>query len=190
MHVSATAFGGGVSEILYTLVPLMSDVGLDVEWQVIYGREEFFNATKLMHNALQGAPEDLSRRAVGRPGGVQRDERARARRAAGTCALVHDPQPAALHTLVPEKARGWVWRCHIDLSTPNPATIDRLLPYIASLPAVALPHARATCPTGWTARVNIVPAGDRPAGAEEHGAVARGRGLRLRAVRHRRRPAR
>ena len=59
VHVSATAFGGGVSEILYTLVPLMRDVGLECEWQVIYGREEFFNATKLMHNALQGAPQDL-----------------------------------------------------------------------------------------------------------------------------------
>jgi trehalose synthase len=59
VHISATAFGGGVSEILYTLVPLMRDVGLDCEWQVIYGREEFFNATKLMHNALQGAPQDL-----------------------------------------------------------------------------------------------------------------------------------
>src|SRR5688500_20395589 len=60
VHVSATAFGGGVSEILYTLVPLMKDVGLECEWQVIYGREEFFNATKLMHNALQGHPQDLS----------------------------------------------------------------------------------------------------------------------------------
>src|ERR671929_1164750 len=60
LHLSATAFGGGVSEILYTLVPLMSDVGLEADWQVIYGREEFFNATKLMHNALQGAPEDLT----------------------------------------------------------------------------------------------------------------------------------
>src|SRR4030088_3619247 len=59
VHVSATAFGGGVSEILYTLVPLMRDVGLDCEWQVIYGREEFFHATKLLHNALQGAPQDL-----------------------------------------------------------------------------------------------------------------------------------
>src|SRR6266702_6670897 len=60
VHVSATAFGGGVSEILYTLVPLMKDVGLECEWQVIYGREEFFNATKLMHNALQGSPQDLT----------------------------------------------------------------------------------------------------------------------------------
>jgi len=56
LHLSATAFGGGVSEILYTLVPLMRDVGLDCEWHVIYGREEFFNATKVMHNALQGNP--------------------------------------------------------------------------------------------------------------------------------------
>ena len=60
LHLSATAFGGGVSEILYTLIPLMRDAGIDAEWQVIVGREEFFNATKLMHNALQGNPQDLS----------------------------------------------------------------------------------------------------------------------------------
>ncbi len=59
-HISATALGGGVAEILYTLVPLMKDVGIDVEWQIIYGREEFFHATKLLHNALQGALEDLT----------------------------------------------------------------------------------------------------------------------------------
>ena len=60
LHVSATAFGGGVSEILYTLVPLMRDVGLDAHWQVIMGREEFFNATKLLHNSLQGDPNTLT----------------------------------------------------------------------------------------------------------------------------------
>src|SRR5438067_3609135 len=51
LHLSATAFGGGVSELLNTLVPLMIDVGLDCEWQVVYGREEFFNATKVLHNS-------------------------------------------------------------------------------------------------------------------------------------------
>ena len=60
LHVSATAFGGGVSEILYTLVPLMRDVGLDAHWQVILGREDFFNVTKLMHNSLQGDPQALN----------------------------------------------------------------------------------------------------------------------------------
>src|SRR3954447_14003740 len=52
LHLSATAFGGGVSEILYTLVPLMIDVGIQAEWQVMLGREEFYNATKRLHNAL------------------------------------------------------------------------------------------------------------------------------------------
>src|SRR6187200_984350 len=60
LHVSATAFGGGVSEILYTLIPLMNDVGIEAEWQVMLGREEFYNATKRMHNALQGNPDSLT----------------------------------------------------------------------------------------------------------------------------------
>ena len=186
VHVSATAFGGGVSEILYTLVPLMKDVGLDVEWQVIYGREEFFNATKLMHNALQGAPEDLSDEQWDT---WRRYNEMNARELVGgwDVALIHDPQPAALHTLVPEKARGWVWRCHIDMSSPNPDTMGKLLPYIATYPQSVfhVPRLRAR---GDGRQRQHRPAGDRPAGAEEHGAVARGRRLRLRAVRHRRRP--
>src|ERR687887_1550661 len=58
-HVSATAFGGGVAEINYTLVPLMQDAGLEVEWRIIRGQEEFFNVTKTIHNGLQGNPQGL-----------------------------------------------------------------------------------------------------------------------------------
>jgi trehalose synthase len=155
VHVSATAFGGGVSEILYTLVPLMKDVGLEVEWQVIYGREEFFNATKLMHNALQGAPEDLTadQWATWRH---YNEMNARELASGWDVALIHDPQPAALFQLVPEKARGWVWRCHIDLSTPNPDTIGQLLPYIRGYPQ-SLFHMPAYVPGGMEGTVNIVP---------------------------------
>ncbi|MGA9875878.1 MAG: glycosyltransferase [Solirubrobacteraceae bacterium] len=155
VHVSATAFGGGVSEILYTLVPLMRDVGLDCEWQVIYGREEFFNATKLMHNALQGNPQDLDEEQWGT---WEQYNEMNARELSGgwDVCLVHDPQPAGLHLLVPEKAKGWVWRCHIDLSTPNPATIKRLLPYIASYPQ-SLFHMEGYVPEGMGGNVNIVP---------------------------------
>ena len=155
VHVSATAFGGGVSEILYTLVPLMRDVGLDCEWQVIYGREEFFNATKLMHNALQGNPQDLDEEQWGT---WEQYNEMNARELSGgwDVCLVHDPQPAGLRQLVPEKAKGWVWRCHIDLSTPNPATIERLLPYIASYPQ-SLFHMQGYVPTGMGGHVNIVP---------------------------------
>jgi trehalose synthase len=155
LHVSATAFGGGVSEILYTLVPLMRDVGLDCEWQVIYGREEFYNATKLMHNALQGAPEDLSEEQWAT---WSRYNEMNARELSGgwDVCIVHDPQPAGLFGLVPEKADGWVWRCHIDLSTPNPATIDHLLPSIAHYPATVF-HMQQYVPEGLHGSVNIVP---------------------------------
>jgi trehalose synthase len=129
LHVSATAFGGGVSEILYTLVPLMRDVGIDAHWEVIIGREEFFNVTKLMHNSLQGAEQSIS------------DEQWEVFEAYNTmnaqslegdwdAIIVHDPQPAAMKRNAADKARRWIWRCHIDLSTPNPDTLARMLPLI------------------------------------------------------------
>jgi trehalose synthase len=155
VHLSATAFGGGVAEILYALVPLMRDVGLECEWQVIYGREEFFNATKLMHNALQGAPQDLTDEEWDT---WRRYNEMNSRELTGgwdTC-VVHDPQPAAMHQLVPDKARGWVWRCHIDVSTPNPATIEKLLPYIRHYPQ-SLFHVADYVPDGMGGTVNIVP---------------------------------
>jgi trehalose synthase len=129
LHVSATAFGGGVSEILYTVVPLMRDVGLDAHWNVILGREEFFNVTKLMHNSLQGDPEAIS---------DQQWEVFEAYNAMNAQSLegdwdviiVHDPQPAGMKLNASDRARRWIWRCHIDLSTPNPSTLGRLLPLI------------------------------------------------------------
>ena len=155
VHVSATAFGGGVSEILYTLVPLMKDVGLEAEWQVIYGAEEFFNATKLMHNALQGAPDDLTPEqwATWRE---YNEINAKELTDGWDVCLVHDPQPAAMRQLVPDKARGWVWRCHIDLSTPNPATIEQLLPFIRDYPQSVF-HMAQYVPEGMGGNVNIVP---------------------------------
>ena len=154
-HLSATAFGGGVSEILYTLIPLMRDVGLEVEWQVIYGREEFFNATKVMHNALQGNPQDLTEEQweVWRR---YNEMNARELSDGWDVCIVHDPQPAAMHLLVPEKSNGWIWRCHIDVSTPNPATIERLLPYIKDYPQ-SLFHMQQYVPAGMGGHVNIVP---------------------------------
>src|SRR5436305_6755113 len=108
LHVSATAFGGGVAEILNSIVPLMVDVGLECEWQVIYGREEFFNATKVLHNSLQGNPQDLTEEQWAT---WRRYNEMNARELAGgwDVCLVHDPQPAAMFQLVPEKSRGWVW---------------------------------------------------------------------------------
>jgi trehalose synthase len=129
LHLSATAFGGGVSEILYTLVPLMRDAGIEAEWQIMIGREEFYNVTKVIHNSLQGSEQVLTEDEwlV-----YERFNRINALELSSDwdVIIVHDPQPAAVRQHVPEKARSWVWRCHIDLSTPNPETIERVVPLI------------------------------------------------------------
>jgi trehalose synthase len=155
LHLSATAFGGGVSEILYTLIPLMNDVGISAEWQVMLGREEFYNATKRLHNALQGNPDSLSDEewAI-----FERYNELNAKEIEGgwDVIIVHDPQPAGIRRHVPEKGSHWVWRCHIDLSTPNPDTIRRLLPYIRDYPQ-SLFHMPSYVPSGMEGTVNIVP---------------------------------
>jgi trehalose synthase len=129
LHLSATAFGGGVAEILYTLIPLMNDVGVEAEWQIMLGREEFYNVTKRLHNALQGNPDSLSDEEWKV---FERYNALNATELSGDwdVIIVHDPQPAAIRRHVPEKAARWAWRCHIDLSVPNPDAIGRLVPLL------------------------------------------------------------
>jgi trehalose synthase len=158
LHLSATAFGGGVSELLYSVVPLMRDVGIDAHWQVIIGREEFFNATKLLHNALQGNPLDLSP-TEWRLWEEYNEMNAEMLQGGWDVIVVHDPQPAAVRRHVADKARNWVWRCHIDLSAPHPPTIDRLVPLIAEYEA-CLFHMPSYVPAALDGRgdaMHIVP---------------------------------
>jgi trehalose synthase len=146
LHVSATAFGGGVSEILYTIVPLMRDVGLDAHWHIIFGKEEFFNATKLLHNSLQGAEETLDAAQWDLFNEVN-ELNARDLHDGWDTIIVHDPQPIGLRRGADSKARNWVWRCHIDLSEPNPEPLARLLPMIEEYDATVW-HMPAYVPDG------------------------------------------
>jgi trehalose synthase len=134
LHVNATAYGGGVAELLATHVPLLRDLGVDAEWQVIRGSDEFFAVTKMMHNALQGADVDWS----------DRDQRvyleqslANALQLEGRWDFIvaHDPQPAALRSYVPDPGlrsadTTWIWRCHIDLTVADPVVWDFLRPFV------------------------------------------------------------
>jgi trehalose synthase len=163
VHVNATAFGGGVAEILVTLVPLMRDVGLDAEWQVIAGADEFFNVTKACHNGLQGMdiPFTDEMKAV-----WQRYNRVNADNFEGEYdfVIIHDPQPAGLLAYYKARREGhvsghWAWRCHIDTSHPNPAYWDFFAPFISEYeagiftmeqyvgPGVTLEHLATITPT-------------------------------------------
>ncbi|MEP6811572.1 MAG: glycosyltransferase [Actinomycetota bacterium] len=145
LELSATAFGGGVAEIQYTLVPLMQDAGLSVEWRIIKGGDAFYAATKTIHNALQGNPQGLTPE--------QRDvftqfQELNAREIdadAYDFIVVHDPQPVGVIDYVGGGSAKWVWRGHIDFSTPNDEVLDFLLPSIRRYDA-ALFHLREYVP--------------------------------------------
>ena len=145
MHLSATAFGGGVAEINYTLVPLMADVGLDVEWRIMQGADEFYDVTKAIHNALQGDPRSLD------PDEIEIFRRYNAQNAEQLAAddydyvIVHDPQPAGVIDSFANSRAKWIWRGHIDFSTPNQEVFSLLLPSLRRYDA-AIFHLREYAP--------------------------------------------
>jgi trehalose synthase len=144
LHLSATAFGGGVAEILYTLVPLMRDAGLETEWRIIHGQDEFFDVTKAIHNALQGAERGLTAKEQEIFRRYNR-ENAEALDGEFDFVIVHDPQPAAMIERAREAAPRWIWRCHIDLSAPNRDVLDFLRPWLGSYDATVF-HRQAYVP--------------------------------------------
>jgi trehalose synthase len=155
LHVSATALGGGVSEILYALVPLMRDAGLEADWHIVIGREEFFNVTKLMHNALQGNPQGLTEEDW-EIFDTYNQMNARELEGEYDYIIIHDPQPAALRKYLPNSPGSWIWRCHIDLSTPNMDVLQRMVPLIELYDAKVF-HREAYVPAGVDGKVEIVP---------------------------------
>jgi trehalose synthase len=130
LELSSTATGGGVAELLSSLVPLQRDVGLDVQWHVIPGDAAFFSFTKALHNGLQGRPITIT--AENREEYLTHNAAyAESLGDAWDVVIVHDPQPAAVRSLAPSgEAIRWIWRCHIDSSTPDPTAAEFLRPYV------------------------------------------------------------
>ena len=124
-HVNATARGGGVAEILHSLLPLYHGLGIDASWLVLRGDDPFFNVTKQMHNCLQGAVCGLTD-ADWDTHAAWNKYNAEFLESTYDVIIVHDPQPAALREFAPNAARKWVWRSHIDTSAPDPAAWARL----------------------------------------------------------------
>jgi len=158
LHVNATSFGGGVAEILYTLLPLMNDVGLRAEWQVMTADSEFFNVTKSFHNGLQGAAVELTGEVRSLYEDVNRRNAAQLT-SHYDFVVVHDPQPCALRAWTAADGEGethWIWRCHIDTSTPDAALYDYLLPYIRRYDRAIYTMA-AYAPEGLGIPLEVVP---------------------------------
>ena len=138
IHINATYTGGGVSEILGSLVPLMNDAGVNADWRIVRGTPDFFGITKKFHNGMQGehinlshlkktlyldANEDFATYAI-----VDHD-----------CVIIHDPQPLPLVQFC-KKQQPWVWRCHVDITTPDAELWDFLKGFILRYDKMIISH--------------------------------------------------
>ena len=128
-HINSTPYGGGVAELLYSCVPLLCSAGITADWRIFTGDEPFFKVTKNFHNALQGAEHHLTTE--------EKEtylkynlENAKRMDFKYDVLIINDPQPAALRRFCNGGNTKWVWRCHIDTSTPNQEVWQFLKPYI------------------------------------------------------------
>ena len=132
--VNSTAIGGGVAEMLNRLVPLLSELEVPTHWEVITGGNDFFEITKAFHNALQGGDYRLTPEVE--QVFLAYNEQNRQRMQFGEdLVVIHDPQPAALIRAREGTHGKWVWRCHIDLSNPNPEVWGFLRPMVEQFDA-------------------------------------------------------
>lgn len=142
VHISSTYYGGGVAAMLHPLTLLMNDVGLNTEWRIIQGDPDFFAFTKAVHNAIQGAQIELTEHAMWVYEQVNRENAIR-NHLHHDFVILHDPQPLPLINCYPRRVP-WIWRCHIDLTSPNDALwqylrnfIDRYDAVVVSIPEYA-----------------------------------------------------
>jgi trehalose synthase len=127
--VNSTAVGGGVAELLNRLVPMMRELDIDANWDVMTGNSAFFEVTKAFHNALHGAAYAGTGSDFGTFEATNRSNVGTGHEDA-EFTVIHDPQPLGLIDARRPGPNRWVWRCHIDLSRPNPAVwayLERLV---------------------------------------------------------------
>ena len=117
-YVNSTFVGGGVSEILEHMVPLLNQLGVDARWDVIQGDEQFFEVTKKIHNALHGKRVKVSSDELALFSEVTKQNLEKLS-FYGDILYIHDPQPVGLIAKKKEIAKKWIWRCHIDVSKPD-----------------------------------------------------------------------
>ena len=156
LHLSATPYGGGVSELLRSTVPLLHDLGLVADWKIISGDNDFFEVTKKIHNGLQGADVELTpedRRLY------EETTRANAKALTSEYDVVfcHDPQPAAVLPFLAKRDSHWIWRCHIDTGQPNASVWDYCRGFLGEYDAAIFTMAEFAPPDLPVPKVDIIP---------------------------------
>jgi len=135
VNVSSTYYGGGVATLLSSLSILLNSVGLETGWRVIQGAPDFFSVTKKMHNALQGGKINLSEMKKKVYEQIIYENVVRNHIESHDVVVIHDPQPLGMIGHYPHHSP-WIWRCHVDMTNPDPQLWEYLRPTIERYDAV------------------------------------------------------
>jgi trehalose synthase len=165
LNVNSTATGGGVAEMLQTLLAYGRGAGLDVRWLVIEGDPEFFAITKRIHNGLYGSSGDglelgEAERAHYERVQLRNSEELLALVRPGDVVLIHDPQPAGLAPAMQRAGAKVVWRCHVGADQPNEWTQRSwsfLRPYLEHVDAFVFSRQTFAPPWADPARTHVIP---------------------------------
>jgi len=161
LELNATAQGGGVAEMLYSSVPFQNNLGVETEWKVISGNDEFFECTKGLHNLLQGMKGNFTQEMersyyctitdCARSDIIDHD---------ADIVIVNDPQPLGLARHLKKEGMTWLWRCHIDIEEApmdaNPGLWDFMTNWIEPYDA-AIFSASHYVVTRWPLPSFIIP---------------------------------
>jgi len=137
LDINSTYMGGGVAEILSSMVPLINNVGIDEDWRILHGNPDFFTITKKFHNALQGGKIHFTEMKKKLYLKTNEEFSAYTRLGQNQVVIIHDPQPLPLITFY-KKRQPWIWRCHIDLTSPNKKLWDFLKNFILQYDIVVI----------------------------------------------------
>ena len=118
VHVNSTFYGGGVAEVLDSLVYLMNQVGIKAGWRLLKGSLPFFEITKSFHNGSQGAKIKLTQKVKRIYEEINRHNSVFMHLEKSDAIVIHDPQALPLIKFY-KKQQPWVWRCHVDITNPN-----------------------------------------------------------------------
>jgi trehalose synthase len=149
-HINSTAKGGGVAEMLHSLLGYGRGAGVDLRWLTIGGNPEFFAVTKRLHNRLHespgdGGPLNKAEHRIYQEGLIDAADELTGRVSKGDIVYIHDPQPAGLVPHVVSSQVRIVWRCHIGIDRPGDlarGAWDFLRPYIADADAYVFSRER------------------------------------------------
>ncbi|WP_205254034.1 MULTISPECIES: glycosyltransferase [Halostella] len=141
LHVNSTASGGGVAEMLHSLVPLSNSLDVDTDWVVMDADDRFFEVTKALHNGLQGQEVTLTDE-------MRATYRAVTDRNAGMVTgeydivVLHDPQTLGMIPRLTDRFPNtrFIWRCHIDLTAASQSPLSFIVDYAREVDQTVFSH--------------------------------------------------